>query len=90
MFIAKIPHIMEPIKNFFSENILISITGLLKLVSLFMKRIIHNIKIAKQIKIKLEKNQSFFSPSSKNINKDIKLTASKIMPLKSILDNKIR
>ena len=86
IFIANTQHIIEPIKNFFSKNILISITGYLKLSSLFINRIKHKVKIVKHINMRLEKNQSFLSPSSKNISKDIKLVANNSIPLKSILD----
>ena len=54
MFIAKTQHIIAPIKKFFCVNIFISITGLLVVISLFIKKTKHKIKVKKQINIKLE------------------------------------
>ena len=81
MFIAKIQHIIDPTNNLFSVNIFISITGFLTTSSLLIKKTKHKIKVVKQIRIKLEKNQSLLSPSSKNINKDIRLVANNKIPL---------
>ena len=54
MFIAKTQHIIAPIKKFFCVNIFISITGLLIINSLFIKKTKHKRKVKKQKNIKLE------------------------------------